>query len=76
VSTTISFKVSRQIKEKMVELSSKIEWPEEIRNYIMERIKQVERQKAIEETEKMLENVRPAPEGTSTRLLRENRDSH
>lgn len=76
MSATVSFKVPRQIKEKMADLSSKVRWAEELRDYVIQKIKQLERQKMIEEAEKLLNNVRPAPKGTAVRLLRENRDSH
>ena len=76
MSATVSFKVPRHIKEKMAELSSKVRWPEELREYLAQRIKQIEREKIMEEAEELLKNVRPAPEGMSARLLREVRDSH
>ena len=76
MSETVSFRVPRQIKERMIELSSEIKWPDELRNYVMKRVKQIERRRAIRETRQLLENVSPAPEGTSIRILREDRETH
>lgn len=76
MSETISFKVPHQIKEKMKALSSRIKWSEELRRYVADKIKQLEREQAIKETRKLLKDIRPAPSGTSTRILREDRESH
>jgi hypothetical protein len=64
------------VKKKMRMLSDTINWPEEIRTFIIARINEIERVKAVEKAVKILEKVPPAEHGTAKKLVREDRDSH
>jgi hypothetical protein len=72
----VSVKVPEWVKEKMRMLSDTINWPEEIRTFIIARINEIERVKAVEKAVKILEKVPPAEHGTAKKLVREDRDSH
>jgi len=72
----VSIKVPEWVKEKMKMLSGTVNWPEEIRKFIIAKINEVERVKAVERTIKILEKVPPTESGTAKRLVREDRDSH
>lgn len=72
---TVSIKVPREVKEKMKELH-RVNWPEELRAFIIRRIKEIERRKALEEVEEILKTVKGVPKGTSAKLVREDRDGH
>lgn len=72
----VSVKVPEWVKEKMKVFSETIDWPEEIRRFIITKIEEIERIKAVETAINLLEMVSPAPRGTAERLVREDRDSH
>jgi len=72
----VSIKVPEWVKEKMKMLSDTVNWPEEIRKFIIAKINEVERVKAVERAIKILEKVPLTESGTAKRLAREDRDSH
>jgi hypothetical protein len=72
----VSVKVPEWVKEKMKELSNDINWPEEIRKFIIAKINEIERVRAVERAIKILEKVPPAEQETAKKLIREDRDSH
>jgi hypothetical protein len=72
----VSVKAPEWVKEKMKEFSDVINWPEEIRNFIIAKINEIERVRAVERAIKILEKVPPAEQGTAKKLIREDRDSH
>ena len=69
----ISVKVSDEIKRKMKEIE--INWSEEIRNYILKKIKEKEKEKILKEIKDMLKEIK-VEEGTASSIVREDRDSH
>ena len=76
MSVIISFRIPRELKEKMNKYRKTINWSEELRKFIEKRIKELEQQKAIEELEETIKNLPQIPKGTATRYIREDRDSH
>jgi len=77
MSTVVSFRVSRELKEKMEQYKTQVNWGEELRNYVEKRIKQLEKEKLLEEINKFLEaRVTPQPPGTAEKLVREDREGH
>lgn len=72
----VSVKVPRWLKEKMKQYEDVVNWPEEIRRSIINKLEELERERAVEEAIELLENVRPAPRGTAATLVKEDRDSH
>ena len=76
MSVVISFKVKREIKKLMDKYRDRVDWAEEIRRFIIERIKQLE---AEENLRMLLEHLEKAdwsvPKGFSVKSVREDRDS-
>jgi len=70
----ISFRIPKELKESVNELE--INWSEEVRRFIENKVKEYKRKRALEEIDSMLKNV-PTPEkGTAARYVREDRDSN
>ncbi len=75
-STTVSVRVPKELKDKMMKYKSIIDWNEELRQYIARRLGQLEKEEILRGVKKRLESIPPAPKGTAARLVREDRDSH
>lgn len=72
----MSFRVPRELKEKMDNLREHINWSEELRRFVENRVKQFEQEKAVEELEEIIKRIPPSPRGTTTKYVREDRDSY
>jgi len=72
----VSFRVPRELKEKMVSLRKYINWSEELRRFVENRIKEFERERVIEELEDIIRKTPPSPKGTAVKYVREDRDSY
>ena len=70
MSTTITIRIPRDLKEKMKQNPAK--WSEEVRNFIEERIKQLELLKTLQEIEPRAEKRQTKID--STKLIREDRE--
>ncbi len=72
----VSFKVSREVKEKMEKFRHRVNWPEELRKFVEAKIRELE---AEENLEKIVEELKKAkwsaPQNFSTCSIREDRDS-
>ncbi|MGC8961475.1 MAG: type II toxin-antitoxin system CcdA family antitoxin [Candidatus Bathyarchaeia archaeon] len=69
----VSVRVSKELKEKMKRYD--VNWSEEIRKAIIERIREIERAKAAEEISNIIERLPKAEAGFSVKSVREDRDS-
>lgn len=76
MSEVVSFKVKKEIKEKMVKYKDRVNWADELRKFVEEKIKQLEAEenfiKILKELEKSDWSV---PNNFSVSLVRECRDS-
>ncbi len=76
MSEVVSFKVKREVKEKMLKYSKVVNWSEELRRFVEERIRELE---ALENIRKVINELEKAswsvPKGFSVRSVREDRDS-
>lgn len=70
MSTTITIRVPRELKEKMKENPQ--EWSEEVRNFIEQRVRNLELQKTLEEIGTRAEKRRVKID--STTFIREDRE--
>jgi len=70
MSSTFTVRIPRELKEKMKKLP--VEWSEEVRSFIEERVKQLELIRAIEDGE--LRADRRKLRIDSTKLIREDRE--
>ena len=75
MSVTVSFRIPKKLKEKMDALRGTINWSEEVRKFIENRIREYEQARAIEELEKIINRLPEVPKGTVTKYVREDRDS-
>ncbi len=74
--SVVSFKVRKEIKEKMERYKDKVNWAEELRRFIEERIRQLEAEENMEKIMKELKNMNfSVPKGFSQESVREDRDS-
>ena len=72
----VSVKVSREVKEKMESLRGVVDWPREIRGFIVRRIEELERVKNVEMVENILKDLPVQPRGFTSRLVREGREGY
>jgi len=75
LSVTVSFRVPRDLKKKMDELRGVVNWSEELRRFLENRIREYEQVRAIEEFEEVVESIPVSPRGTALKYVREDRDS-
>ncbi len=76
MSVTVSFRIPKKLKEKMDALRGIVNWSEEVRRFIEERVREYEQAKAIEELESIIRRLPEVPRGTVTGYVREDRDSY
>ncbi|ADN50965.1 hypothetical protein [Vulcanisaeta distributa] len=57
MSSVVSFKVRREIKEKMERFRDRINWAEELRRFVEERIRELEAKENIRHVIKELEKI-------------------
>ncbi len=76
ISTTVSFRIPRELKRRMDALSNVVNWSEEVRKFLERRVKELEQLKAIEELENLIKRLPKLPKGTATRYVRVDRDSY
>ena len=77
MSEVVSFKVRRGIKRKMDAYKDKVNWSEELRRFVEERIRELEAQENIARVVEELKRASwRAERGTAARLIRWDRDSH
>ncbi|MGQ9641635.1 MAG: CopG family transcriptional regulator [Candidatus Bathycorpusculaceae bacterium] len=60
----------------MRELKDLVNWPDEIRKFIIKKIEEFERIENIRKVENTLKDLPMQPKGSISRLVRENRESH
>ncbi|MBS7612225.1 CopG family transcriptional regulator [Candidatus Bathyarchaeota archaeon] len=77
MSKTISFKVPKEIKAEFDRLKSEVDWAEELRQYVIKRVKSIKKERVLKKIVEELIELGPAnvPEGFSMRSVREDRDS-
>lgn len=76
MSEVVSFKVKREIKRKMEAYRDRVNWSEELRRFVEERIKQIEAEETMRRVVELLRKAswRATP-GTAVSYVREDRDS-
>jgi len=75
MSEVVSFKVSKEIKEKMRKYRAAVNWSEELRKFIEEKLRELEAREVLEEVLRELEQATwSVPQGFSVMSVREDRD--
>jgi hypothetical protein len=70
----ISFRIPKELKQRLKEVD--LNWSEEVRRFIEDRMREYKREKALREIDALLKDL-PSPErGTASRYVRADRDSH
>ncbi|PSO01631.1 hypothetical protein B9Q04_20605 [Candidatus Marsarchaeota G2 archaeon BE_D] len=75
-SDVVSVKVPRAVKKEMERLSEKINWAEEIRSFITNRIRLLHAEQNVKNLEETISKLPELPEGAVSSLVRADRDSH
>ena len=76
MSVTVTFRVPRELKERMDRLRGRVNWSEEVRRFLEQRVRELEQVMVIEEVERLIRQLPEVPRGTVTEYVREDRDSH
>jgi len=76
LSVVISFRIPKKLKERMDALRDRVNWSEEVRRFIEERVRVLEQVKAIEELEEVIRSLPKVPRGTTIKYVREDRDRY
>ncbi len=77
MSSVISFKVKREVKEKMKKFKDRVNWADELRKFVEERIRELEAEENIKHVVEELEKIPiSVPRGFSVNSVREDRDSN
>ena len=74
--SVVSVKVSPWVREKMKVYSDSVQWPEEIRQFLQQRVEELERERALNEAIELRESLPQVSKGTARSFMREDRDSH
>ncbi|MCC6040536.1 MAG: CopG family transcriptional regulator [Thermofilum sp.] len=72
--SAVSVRVPRELKDRMDAFRGVVNWSEEIRAFIERRVAELEQEKALEELERLIEKLPPAPRGLALKYVREDRD--
>ncbi len=72
----VSIRVPKELKEKMDRFRDRVDWAEEIRRFIEERVRELEREEVLRKVEELLRDLPTQPRGFAAKLVREDRDSH
>jgi hypothetical protein len=74
--SVVSVRVPRELKEKMRKYRDKINWSEEIRRFIENKILEAERENTLSRLEELINQLPTVPRGTAVRYVREDRDGN
>ncbi len=75
MSVIIGIHIPRRLREKMDSLGN-INWSEEVRRFLEERVEELHRRKVLEEVHRVVEQLPEVPREIVTRYVRKDRDSH
>lgn len=73
---TISLRISDKTKENFDLFKGKIDWNNELRDFIEKKIDEERKKDLLDQLESMISELPVAPQGTAAKLVREDRDSH
>ena len=76
MSEVVSFKVPKEIKEKMRKYRNRVNWSALLREFLMEKIRLLEAEENLEKVRKIISETRGVPLGFSSESVREDRDSY
>ena len=74
--SVVSVRVPKELRERMDRFRDRVDWGEEIRRFLEERVRELEREEALKRVEELLRELPTQPRGSISELVREGRDSH
>ena len=75
MSDVVTFKVSRELKERMKRFKDRVNWSAELRKFVENRVKELEAEQRLElATEELKRGGWSVPKGCSSRSVREDRE--
>ena len=76
MSSVISIRLPPDIKQEMEKMKSEINWNEEIKGFLKNKIEEIKKKELLDDLIKKRQDRRELPEGTAAKMVREDRDSH
>jgi uncharacterized UPF0146 family protein len=76
MSAVLSIRVPKKLKEEVNKLKDMVDWPSEIRAFLEERVRMYRRIKALNEIDRVLEDLPETPRGLAAKLVREDRERY
>lgn len=73
---TISLRISDKTKENFDLFKGKIDWNNELREFIEKKIDEERKKDLLDQLESIISELPVAPQGAAVKLVREDRDSH
>ena len=75
--SVVSFKIRKDVKEKMEKYKDRVNWAEELRRFVESRLREIEAEENIKKVVEELEKLHiKSPKGFSSDSVREDRDSN
>ncbi|MEM2736452.1 MAG: CopG family transcriptional regulator [Thermoproteota archaeon] len=74
MSEIIAVKIPKELKDKLKALRKEVNWPEEIRRFLEEKVKEVEARKNMDKIVKKIEATKGVEKGFSVAAVREDRE--
>ena len=71
----VAVKVPDELKEGMNRLKDRVRWPDELRRFIEERIREEEAKDNLRKVIELVRSTKEVPKGFASRSMREDRDS-
>ncbi|MHA1590060.1 MAG: type II toxin-antitoxin system VapB family antitoxin [Candidatus Njordarchaeales archaeon] len=76
MSEIVSFKVPRELKEKMRRYKDRINWSKLLRDFLAEKIRLLEAEENLKKISRMIGETKGVPRGFSASSIREDRDGY
>ncbi|RLE58046.1 MAG: CopG family transcriptional regulator [Thermoprotei archaeon] len=76
MSAVVTFRIPKRLKKKMDMLRDVVNWSEELRKFVEQRVKELEQERAIIQLEEIIQKIPKTPKGSTVKYVREDRDSH
>jgi len=76
MSEIVSFKVPRELKEKMRRYKDRINWSKLLRDFLAEKIRLLEAEENLKKISRMISETKGVPRGFSASSIREDRDGY
>ncbi len=72
----VTFRVPREVKEKMRRYRDKVNWSRLLRDFLIEKIRSLDAEEKLKKVSKIISETKGVPRGFSKISVREDRDSN